>query len=244
MPPATSSAPRRARTASSPRTSSWTARRRCSASTPSTPPPRRPPPSRSRTRWPRPTSGGSRACRSPTPRAGRAPPTPAAKRVASTFTDDVYFRSADPNDPAPTRHAHEPDLTCSRAARRRVGLLDAGGDARDDRHHDARHRRLRRGQRRPADEPQLAGSQGGLRGRRGGGELLPVPPRRRQRLLDEVHERREAERDGEQPGQPEVERDGPTRASGATSPARPRITRSSCCPRRARRRASRATSRA
>ncbi len=27
--------------------------------------------------------------------------TPAAKRVASTFTDDVYFRSADPNDPAP-----------------------------------------------------------------------------------------------------------------------------------------------
>ena len=63
-----------------------------------------------------------------------------------------------------------------------------------------------------------------------GRELLPVPPQLGQRLLDEVHERREAERDREQPGQPEVGNgDGrPTRASGATSPARRRSTRSSC----------------
>ena len=89
-------------------------------------------------------------------------------------------------------------------ARRRVGLLHAGGDDRHDRRHDVRRRRLRRGQRGPAAQPQLAGPQGDVRRGRGGTELLPVPSQRGQRLLDEVHQRRRAEREREQPREPGV----------------------------------------
>ena len=199
-----------------------------------------------RTRWPPPTSGASPASSiTYVARGGglrdAARPRARPARSPTTSTSAAPTRTT----PPPTRHAHEPDPRLRARLGDESGFSMLRGDARDDRGHDVRHRRLRGRERRPADEPQLAGPQGDLRGGRGGGELLPVPPQRRQRLLDEVHERRQAERDREQPGQPAVERRGrPTRASGATSPARPRSTRSSCCPPRAGRSASRATSRA
>ena len=199
--------------------------------------------SRCRVRSPPPTSAASRGSRSPSSRTPAPAPwsTSPRSRSATTCTSAPPI----PTTQLPIRHAHEPLHTHPWPRRRRGRLLHAGGHDRHDLHVDVRRRRLRRGERRPADQPQLAGPQVDLRRGRGRAELLPVPPQRGQRLLDR----------SAPPSRSRTRRrtarstrcgtaSGPIRASGATSRARTRSTRSSCCRRPATRRASQARRRA
>ena len=110
-----------------------------------------------------------------------------ASRGSITLRDDVYVRAGrTPTTTAPNPHMRLTPYSPARlrAAARRPGRLlharRAAGHVRGGRLH---RRRLRGGPGRPPDQPQLAGPQGRLRGRRVGRELLPVPARRGQRLL-------------------------------------------------------------
>ena len=195
----------------------------------------------------RPTSAASRGSRLSLPRL------PPARRVTTTrgsivLQDDIYVRAADPNDPRtpPPDHAHvTPYAHDHPFSARRARLLDVPRDHGDARARRVRRRRLRRRERRPADVRRLQGPQVHLRGRRGGAELLRLPPQPGQRLLDEVRRRPGAERHRAQPGQPGLERlRQPTRAAGATCRTRRPVHGRAAAGRPATRRASPATRRA